>query len=289
MEVESQTTTTTVVQTQTTTTPGGVVYTDVHPMAGTSALAVLFVASLVEFVAAARFCDTIPKCEKQNAWAVAVGVVSAICTFAVLLYLRFTPTLSPLVIKILGFFLTALWIAGAGIVTFRGPFILTGNGYFSSWVAFGAAGYFLHENVTLVQSAVQSIMARTMAAGRETQALWVTLFASVIELTAASLLCQNFACEKQIAWAVVVGALSIFLCLLCLFLNAYLGVVKAYLALLLLGIWTFGAGVLTFDAPFLVTSNGYFSSWVAYFATVVWAYGVWGEKFPALKRPSLQG
>ena len=30
--------------------------------------------------------------------------------------------------------LAVLWVFGAGILTFRGPFLMTGNGFFSSWL-----------------------------------------------------------------------------------------------------------------------------------------------------------
>lgn len=40
---------------------------------------------------------------------------------------------------VLGFF-ACLWLALAGLTTFRGPFLFTGNGYFGSWAGAACAG-----------------------------------------------------------------------------------------------------------------------------------------------------
>lgn len=252
----------------------------------TSAIVVVFAASIIEFIAASRTCDKLPKdsCKKEYAFAVAVGVASAFFAFAFLLYMRFVPRINTVVIKILAFLLAGLWVGGAGVLTFRKPFVETGNGYFSSWLAFGAASYFLHHNVGAVQSAVHRVYARGASATVDVQALWIMLTASVIELTAAAVLCDNSLCNRNNKWAVALGAISTLLSIISLILGEKLGIVKAVFAIILLGMWIFGAGVLTFDEPFSGTGNGYFSCWVAFFASVVWAYYVLGEKIPALKR-----
>jgi len=282
MEVESTTEHHVTTTSQTTTTQSG---STPSGLVASSALVIVFVASVVEFIAAARICHKGGYCQKEFAFAVAVGVASAFFTFAVLLYLRFVPTLNHVVIQILAFMLTGLWIAGAGITTFRNPFVATGNGYFSAWLAFGASAYFLHANVAFVQGAVNKVYSHGATASTDTQALWVMFFASVIELVSAGVLCDaSVNCTDEIAWAVAVGAISVFMCIIALALGDKLGPIKLVLALLLLGLWIFGAGVLTFDSPFIFTGNGYFSCWVAFFASVVWAYIVLGEKIPALKR-----
>jgi len=258
-------------------------------LVATAALVIVFVASIIEFIAAARICDQLNYCQKEFAFAVAVGVASAFFTFAVLLYLRFASSLSPTLIKILAFLLFAMWVVGAGITTFRSPFSgSTGNGYFSAWTAFGASAYFLHANVAFVRAGVDKVFAHKT---QDMVALWTVFFGSVIELTSAGVACDNLGtanCKKEYGWAVAVGTISLVICIVALLLGNKIGPLKFVLALLLLAVWVFGAGVLTFDNPFTATGNGYFSCWVAFFASVVWAYYVAGEKFPVLKRASMQ-
>jgi len=102
--------------------------------------------------------------------------------------------------------------------------------------------------------------------------LLVLFFASVVEFLAAAFECGDTNCERERAWAVVVGAVStvfsmIFLC--CPISKA------GFVSVLLAVWWIAGAAVMTFDAPFILTGNGYFGTWIATIASCLWAYIVY--------------
>jgi len=246
-------------------------------------VAILFVASVIEFVSAARVCDKADYCEKEFGWALACGLVSTFLLILFALYQRFATTVNHLVTKILAIFLLVWWAAGMGVCTFRAPFVATGNGYFSCWIAFIASIYFANEVVPELKSVMQKVYNSTTAS-TEIKVLWFLFVASVIELTAAANLCDNTNCEDEIGWAVAVGAISLLIAILLVFLVTKLGQFKIFVSIPLLGLWCFGVGVLTFDAPFTFTGNGYFSSWAAFFAAVGWCYLTLTERFTWLRR-----
>jgi len=86
----------------------------------------LLLASVVELCAAIAHCDQgYSSCENYDGFAVGAGIVSVIIT----LILIFVPALTTH-IRVIAAFLVVWWIAGAGVNTFKGPFQVTGNGFF---------------------------------------------------------------------------------------------------------------------------------------------------------------
>eukprot|EP00298_Acanthocystis_sp_HF-20_P011195 c19277_g2_i4.p1 GENE.c19277_g2_i4~~c19277_g2_i4.p1 ORF type:complete len:127 (+),score=41.87 c19277_g2_i4:96-476(+) len=111
------------------------------------------------------------------------------------------------------------------------------------------------------------------AADLDHRIVLVIFAASVIELTAAATLCdRSRKCEDQLGWAVAVGAVSTLVTLIFLVLSKFLNRVRMFIAILLVVVWIPGCGVLTFDRPFVITGNGYFSAWVAFFYSVYWFF-----------------
>jgi len=107
--------------------------------------------------------DVIPHARGGNAtnWQ-AEGVyalVVALCT--ILMVIIFTlincksPKPLPFTFIILAIF-AALWIVTAGITTFRGPFVMTGNGYFASWGAAICAVMAAKDSETASQSSADA-------------------------------------------------------------------------------------------------------------------------------------
>ncbi|KAG2446221.1 hypothetical protein HXX76_000813 [Chlamydomonas incerta] len=106
----------------------------------------ILAASIVELIAAGVVCDEAYKCESYVAYAVAVGAVSTFFTFVHAIICTFKPTLAAKIAPFLSTFLVLWWIPGAGIPTFKSPFVTVGNGYFSCWVAFLASLVFFQHN-----------------------------------------------------------------------------------------------------------------------------------------------
>jgi len=103
----------------------------------------LLLASVVELCASIAHCDQgYSSCQDYDAFALAAGVVSVVIT----LILIFVPALTSH-IKIIAAFLVLWWIAGAGVNTFKGPFQVTGNGFFSSWACLIASVFMLQPHV----------------------------------------------------------------------------------------------------------------------------------------------
>ena len=68
-----------------------------------------------------------------------MGAISVGLKLIHALVASFKPTLADKWAPYLSTLLLLMWIPGAGVLTFRAPFLTTGNGYFASWAAFLAS------------------------------------------------------------------------------------------------------------------------------------------------------
>jgi hypothetical protein len=103
----------------------------------------LLLTSIVELCAAIANCDQgYSACKDYDAFALAAGLVSVVITLTII----FVPALTTH-IKIIAAFLVVWWIAGAGVNTFKGPFQVTGNGFFSSWACVIASVFMLQPHM----------------------------------------------------------------------------------------------------------------------------------------------
>lgn len=245
---------------------------------------VVFLASLVLFVQAGKDCTPRSGCTTYYAWGLSVAVLSTF--FSLVLFFLLTlayhrdrtteesarndqnyPAIqSPILHRLLATLLFALWIPGAGILTFYAPYVFPGNAYYACWLGFISSAYLFfqvwHYYVPL----------NTLTYDAPRIVLWLLLLASIIELVQASLDCpaRNGGCPtKELKWALAVGIISTLLT----FISLIIAIVRKFLpnillkimALLLFAMWIPGAGVLTYGGgPFSFLGNAYYACWAAF-------------------------
>jgi len=280
--------------TTTTTTPAPIIPTHSHAAPGKEAKVIqevryvdrvdllkvilfIFVTSAAVLIEAARICHDLERgnrsdCKDENAFAVAVGGFGVLLSLLLMIVIILPAHISRPLCQVFGILLAAAWIAGAGILTFRTPFTYLGNGYFGSWLAFDGSLYFLYLVVPEVDRFFDSMAAAARTRDIDHRTVFSILVASVVELTAAALLCDRLDyCKNRHAWAVAVGAFSSGWTLLFLLFYRFLVPFRIFFALILVIVWIPGTGILTFDDPFTGVGNGYFASWVALFFSGYWA------------------
>jgi len=103
------------------------------------------------------------------------------------------------------------------------------------------------------------------------QIVFVILIASVVLIIDSSLMldnCHYCGNESNINWAIACSCISLIISLIYVIgLRTGAGSVSVYthyFAMFFLFWWTFGVGVLTFDSPYTIASNGYLSCWTAW-------------------------
>jgi hypothetical protein len=175
-------------------------------------------------------------------------------------------------------FFAAWWIVGASILTFQGPHLVPGNGYFSAWGgAFAGVGYLANSSGRSMRSIGSSILHGSGAL----HALIVPSIVLIIAVTKKY--CGPAGCRSYLgtdryhpeaALGLSVGIISLaFILLIALCRgckdsfddNVSEGASQTMrwsqkvAALVLLGIWVAAFVVLTFHEPFETTGNGYYS------------------------------
>ena len=73
------------------------------------------------------------------AWGLTVGILTVLSS---LFLLHKYDDINIQMMKLYGAFMFILWATVAGVLTFDGPFLQTGNGYFATWAGFLAAIFF---------------------------------------------------------------------------------------------------------------------------------------------------
>lgn len=245
------------------------------------ALFVCLAASVVEFSTTADICNILDTCsEKKYAWALACGVISTFLCIVGLVLTRVMPGRPAAVDLVFAVLLTGLWVFGASFNTSaKGIFGGTGNGYFSTWTALLAAAYYAHLSLGHIRERIEQ--------HARVDGPVLVLVASIVEMASAADYYTNgdTSADNQHSdrtkWAIAVGAVSSFLCIIQLLLSyLHLSVAETSgkaLGLFLVALWAAGAGVNTSaKGPFPSTGNGYFSSWMAFATSILFAISALG-------------
>lgn len=257
----------------------------------------ILAASVVTMIAAARNCDEQEddKCEKNDAFAVACGVVSL---FVILFHIythRTNKELHNRCTPWVGGFLVPWWLCGVGSSTFKSPFTGTQNGYFAMWLGFSLSLYYctlavpkVGELFLLAEDRLgQKIEVKMMAALAAINS--VVLIASLVECTS-----DSRSCDEEYGYAICVSVVSLFIALVYLPCHGRINdlscggfTLNKWLAYFLVIWWGCGAGVFTFDKPFVHTGNGWFACWGSFVLSVLLAAQVSGYgMFDAPAAPS---
>mmetsp|Transcript_32744 Transcript_32744/g.91702 ORF Transcript_32744/g.91702 Transcript_32744/m.91702 type:complete len:142 (+) Transcript_32744:107-532(+) len=95
------------------------------------------------------------KCGNQI-WAVVCASISILTCILFMVIIKIKPEFEESVSPWLSGFLALWWSAGAGVMTFDGPFVGTGNGYFSAWGAFFLSWYYASQSIAQVNALVET-------------------------------------------------------------------------------------------------------------------------------------
>jgi len=237
-------------------------------------VALIFAASLIVLISAARSCYGVENCEHDDGsinYAIAVGTVSMIISGLLMLATKYKPALVTNYSHYASIFLLLWWGIGASFMTFNHPFPEVGNGYFASWLGFTMSGSFASQTVDAVANRTSS-----MQPGALDRAIVFLIFiASIVVIIAGAVLCDDRdSCDNDFAFAVASGVLSACVCLIYLLAR---GAVPIQLAAGFLGAWWLvSTGVLTFDEddPFGAVGNGYFAVWGCFLSSFYFVYHV---------------
>jgi len=237
-------------------------------------VALIFAASLIVLISAARSCYGVENCEHDDGsidYALAVGVVSMIISGLLMVATKYKPGLVTNYSHYASIFLLLWWGIGASFMTFKHPFPGVGNGYFASWLGFAMSGGFASQTVDAVANRKSSMQ----PAALDRAIVFLIFSASVVVIIAGSVICDaRDSCDNDFAFAVSSGVLSACVCLIYLLAQ---GAVPIQMAAGFLGAWWFvSTGVLTFDEgdPFGTVGNGYFAVWGCFLSSFYFVYHV---------------
>jgi len=198
-------------------------------------------------------------------YALSVSVVSLAACLIIQTGEFVNPGLLEKVEKPVSLFLFVWWAVGTGVMTFKAPFIVLGNGYFSAWAGLAFTTHWAL-NIDIVKSRFTELDKCGKAIVSLGMAAAVEMFACIPYLSGGSWCGKCFV--GQAAWGLSAGVITIIACIVLLKMyddiDAKLFKVSSIIIFI---VWAVVAGVCTFDGPFLSAGNGYFGCWGGFLAS----------------------
>jgi len=184
-------------------------------------------------------------------WAYGIAVASVAMVFALVgFFLTFSQELNEKAGKFNAAFLFAWCFIGACILTFKGPFITTGNGYFAAWGL--AVSSIIGVGVTGEEAkSVVGKMNALLGLGASSIVVMIAIIPKIREYNErnAGIYAVTVACCSLVIVAAFHGCAGKF--------QKAKFLTLAFFAIL----WIVLASIVTFRGPFEDTGNGYFGSW----------------------------
>jgi hypothetical protein len=207
-------------------------------------------------------------------WSVVCPAVSTgICVFLSLIMVLGAGDKVSSYMQLVSWFLLVWWIFGTGVMTFKGPFVGTGNGYFGAWLALLAAFMFCQAQ----SETLRGWIGRVGAHGHLLVGL-IVASATVFVQPLIYAIDHDHRFENEIvAW--ICSVVSMVLCLLVAVLAPQDDVLK-WIMLTLFALWAIGVGFLTFDGPYVFTSNAYFACWGALIISKMFVWRLFPNAVP---------
>jgi len=258
----------------------------------------LCIASVALMVQASQWCIDTNKnnhwgraehCVDEWAFAVAAGTISTAFLLILVLMEKFAASTATNLKPFLAAFLALWWFITACVLTFKiSPFNITGNGYFACWVGAIAALTWACDCCSMIQQNWTKLSGSV-----KTTEVGPLLICSIVELAAAAIFCdEHNSCTKEAGYAVAVGAVSTFCCLLCIAVPQ----ANKWMSLFLIVWWIPACYVLTFTAyngSFTHTGNGYFATWGALIFAAAFFLSIWAPGtdlgLPTIHQPQSTG
>jgi len=171
---------------------------------------------------------------------------------------------------LLAIFLFLWWCVGWFVATFDAPYWFTGNGFFGCWVAL----YYAFELADTAGGLGLQQRAESTTKSIPRALLGATLGSAVVLVAITYNGCWGLQHDSWCSWAFVCSCVSLVLCVfLCIVMAIGSGSkvegALPHVAVFLFSWWIIGTGIMTFQGPFLATTNGYFGAWLAVASSAV--------------------